>query len=116
MVGACKAGAWRQGRSEAEVEMWGWRTETASPVFRRQIFFPTPIASSVQFYKQPGLSVLGDLLGSWSFASEQGAGKEAAWLKGAAGRILALSQNPFLSLQLPLISMAEGWLPRSRQM
>ena len=115
MVGACKAGAWRQGRSEVEAEMWGWRTETTSPVFRRQIFFPTFIASSVQFYKQQGLSVLGDLLGSWSFISEQGAGEEAARLEGAAGGMLTLSHSPFLSLQRPLISTAEGWLPRRRQ-
>lgn len=83
--------------------------------FSQTHFFPNFIVSSMQLYKQQGLSVLGDLPGSWGFASEQGAGKEAARLKGPAGRMLTLSHSPLLPLQLPLISMAEGWLPRRRQ-
>ena len=69
----------------------------------------------MQLHKQQGLSVLGELPGSWSFASEQDAGKEAPQLEGAVGRMLTLSHSPLLSLQLPLISMAEGWLLKHRQ-
>lgn len=85
------------------------------PCFPQTHFFPAFIVSSVQLHEQQGLSVLGEVVGSWSFTSEQGAGKEAARLKGTAGTMLTLSHSPFLSLQLPLISMAEAWLPRHRQ-
>lgn len=39
------------------------------PCFSQTCFSPNFMVSSVQLYKQQGLSVLGDLLGNWSFAS-----------------------------------------------
>lgn len=111
MLGACKAGTRRQGRSD----LGGWRTETTCLVFPRHVF-PNFMDSSVQRYKKQRLSAVRDQLGSWSFTSEQDAGKGAARLEGAAGRMLTPSHSPLPFFQLPLISMAKGWLPRHRQM
>lgn len=112
VVGARKARAWRCGGSEAEVEMWGCGTEITSPVFHRLSPRPhgIPCAAS-QAARSVGA-------GSWSFAPEQGAGKEPAGLKAAAGRTLTLSHSPLLSLQLPLMSRlkvvcpgrGKGWM------
>lgn len=89
--------------------------ETTCLVFPRLIF-PNFMDSTVQLYKQQGLSVVRDRLGSWSFTSEQDASQEAARLGGTVGRMLTTSHSPLPFFQLPLTSMAEGWVSRHRQM